>query len=649
MCGIFGWIPSSPYQRGDIPAIADALFSSLAHRGPDDRGWAAFAPDGRLLGTEKAHTASAEYPCALLLGQTRLSIIDLSSAGHQPMHSSDGRYTLVYNGEIYNYLELREELKALGCEFHSDTDSEVLLWALITWGKSCLSRFKGMFAFAFFDSHSGNLFCARDPFGIKPFFWAAQDGGFAFASELPTLLRFPGIARDLDWTAAYNFLLVGREGVGPETMLRDIFQLPPAHYLEINIKNKAQPRIERWWQVSLPEPRRISFADAAVEMRERFLESVRLHLRSDVPLGVALSGGIDSSAVLCAVRRLEPDADLHAFSYVAAENSAISEERWVDMAASAAGATVHKTAPTALEMAADMDDLILKLGEPFNSTGLYAQYRVNKLVRERGVVVLLNGEGGDETLGGYYGYPDERMRSLIGQGHILEAARFLRATTRWPGRDAKHIMLRVAKAWLPGWVEPLGRALAGKTPAPDWLNIDAVRSHSAARFLSRDSGIYNSPDKVRETLANALTWAGLPNLLRYGDRAAMAFSIENRVPFLTADFADFCLSLPEEYLVDRQGCSKAVFREAMRGLVPDAILDRRDKIGFESPEREWLVSLSPWVQETMAAASAGQTMIHTGNALRLWQDTIEGRRSFSGVIWRICVFLRWKSLLNIAE
>ena len=630
-----------------MPGTAQRLFASLAHRGPDDRGWAAFAPDGTALGTEKNPAALAERPCSLLLGQTRLSIIDLSPAGHQPMHTSDGRYTIVYNGEIYNYLELRTELEAGGCVFHSHTDSEVLLNALIRWGKACLSRLTGMFAFAFYDAVRRTVLCARDPFGIKPFFWTRQESGFAFASELPALLRFPGVARRLDWTAVYNFLLVAREGVGAETMLQNVYQLPPAHYLEADFQANEPPRIERWWQVPLPKPRRISFADAAAELRDRFLNSVRLHLRSDVPLGVALSGGIDSSAVLCAVRHLEPDADLHAFSYVATENPAISEARWIDTAARAAGATVHTTMPTAMDMAADMDDLVLKLGEPFSNTGLYAQYRVNKLARDQGIVVLLNGEGGDESLGGYCGYPDERFRSLVGQGHLLRAMRFLRATTHWPDRDVRYILLRVAKAWLPDWLEPLGRALAGQTRNMGWLNMDAMRDLAAVQFRPRAAGVYHSQDKMREALADALTWAGLPNLLRYGDRNAMAFSIENRVPFLTADLVCFCLSLPEEYLVSPQGWTKAVFREAMRGLIPDSILDRRDKIGFESPEREWLTSLSPWIRETLHAVSGGP--IRAPEAWRLWQDMVEGKRPFSGVVWRICSFLHWKTLLNIVE
>ena len=212
MCGIFGWVPSRRQRQDnglvEVSRLAGKLCAALAHRGPDDRGWAAFADSGVLLGAEPPRApASAEGCVSLLLGQTRLSIIDLSPAGHQPFHSPDGRYTLVYNGEIYNYLELRAELEQQGYAFKSRADSEVLLYALAHWGEACLTRLTGMFAFAFFDTKEQTLFLARDFFGIKPLYYAANATSFAFASDIPAMLRFPGASTKVQAQSVYSYLV----------------------------------------------------------------------------------------------------------------------------------------------------------------------------------------------------------------------------------------------------------------------------------------------------------------------------------------------------------------------------------------------------------------------------------------------------------
>ena len=648
MCGIFGIHYFNSPPLAEARQTAETLCTALRHRGPNDYGWNTFSAAGNMLADERSAHGAGHEACALLLGQTRLSIIDLTSAGHQPMSSPDGRYFIVFNGEIYNYKELREELQNSGVVFRTQTDTEVLLQALIRWGESCLQRIIGMFVFAFYDSRLQTLLCARDAFGIKPFYWTQGQQGFCFASELPALLTIPGVSRRLDWNAAFNFLAVGREGVGGETFVGGVFQLPPAYLLRVDLRSGRVAAPERWWRVPLGEATKLTFDEAAEELRRLFLQSVALHMRSDVPVGVALSGGIDSSAVICCIRHLYPDFPLHAFSYIANEDASISEEYWIKLAANCTGAALHTTSPQADFLEKHADEVFCHLNEPFSSSGLMAQYQVNRLAAENGVTVVLNGEGGDETLGGYYGYPDERIRTLLGRGDLAGAVRFFHAISKRPGQDKKHVALRLIKSMLPAWAEPLGRTVAGKPLFPSWLNAPNIKEHAAGKLLSRDSGVYPSPDKVRATLANSLTWAGCPNLLRYGDRCASAFSLENRVPFLTIPLVTFCLSLPEHYLVSMEGETKSVFRKAMRGIVPDVLLDRRDKIGFESPEKIWLCNAPQWVESILETAKHS-ALFNADEVTALWRQVFSEKKRYDSAIWRILSYLRWKTLLRIEE
>ena len=647
MCGIFGWIPSSRTETSQAVRAAGRLGAALAHRGPDDRGWAVFGSDGRLLGTEADSSGLDATAFALLLGHTRLSIIDRSPAGHQPMRSADGRYTLVYNGEIYNYRELRMELERLGVGFQSQTDSEVLLHALIQWGTECLTRLTGMFAFVFFDAEERTLLLGRDFFGIKPLYYHHGSGGFFFASEIPGLLAFPTVSAEPAAQQVYNYLCFGIYDKGGETFFKHIRQVPPGHALHFSFRQDAEPILSPYWKPDLTTRSRLSFEEAAAHLRELFLDSVRLHLRSDVPVGVALSGGIDSSAVACAVRCLQPEAELHAFSFIA-KNSPESEEQWATLVAQHTNATRHIVEVEPHELARDMDDLIRAQGEPFASTSIYAQYRVFRLAGEQGIPVTLDGQGADELLAGYWGYPGERMATLLRKGDMAGAARFFRAKKSWPGCSAKNVLFRTVREFTPDWLMPLALSIIGRSPQPDWLDIQALRREGVSFRLPDERELLypGERDKVRQTLATQIVREGLQQLLRHGDRNAMAHSIESRVPFLTREIAEFCLSLPEEYLIDMNGRTKSVFREAMRGIVPDAVLDRRDKIGFATPERKWLDVLTPWVEETLSAAG-DIPYIAPGAVHKEWKDIKAKANPFDSRVWRWLNYIRWIQIWKI--
>lgn len=629
MCGIAGYWNRSPQKWH--PNL-DAALLKMARRGPDDQG------------SEKMHSFSGE----LGLGHRRLSIIDLSSAGHQPMHSATKRFSVVYNGEIYNFEALRGELEKLGIQFHSRSDTEVLLAAWEQWGLGCLPKLVGMFAFAMADHVRGTLTCVRDAFGIKPFFYSRTDRGLCFASELPAVVALRGTGAALNLQRSYDYLVYGDYDSRPDTFVDGIEQLESGKYLVLDMKTGVIGNPVAWWTPGIRETGSLSFKDAAEQLRGLFLDSVRQHLRSDVPLGAALSGGIDSSAVVCAMRHVEPDAPIHTFSFIA-KGSPVSEEAWVDVVNARVGAQVHKVFVEPDELAADLDDMILAQGEPFGSTSIYAQYRVFKLAKDSGVTVTLDGQGADELLAGYQGYPGKRVHSLLDKFKFAQAGSFLRNWAQWPGRSLSSGVKACIAEYTDGLWYPLYRKLrdliGDKRVRPDWIDAGSLQAQGIrVRFPHQRPEQDLRGRRLMAELAFCCTRRGLPGLLRHGDRNSMRFSVESRVPFLTTGLADFLLSLPEHYLISPQGETKHIFRTAMRGIVPDAILDRRDKIGFATPEKDWLLRLADkaraWLKE-----SDDIFFLDKSRIVEEFEHILSGRTAFSWQAWRWINFYRWYAIV----
>jgi asparagine synthase (glutamine-hydrolysing) len=651
MCGILGF-----WQRNHQPidlAVIQKAAGTIFHRGPDDEGYLLFnlsnervvscggsSSDARLELNSIEQYFDQAFDVAF--GFRRLSILDLSTRGHQPMSSADARYQIVYNGEIYNYLELRRELSGLGHDFHSASDTEVLLAAWEEWGPECLSRLVGMFAFALLDVKESALYLVRDFFGIKPLYYAWTPDGLAFASEIPSILEFSGVSRRVNPEKLYQYLRFGITDDGETTLFADIFQVPPAHFLRLNLRSTDEFTRTRYWGIELKKPMKIAFLDAADKLRELFLDSVRLHLRSDVPLGTALSGGIDSSSIVCAIRYLEPDAALHAFSFIA-EDTGVSEEQFVDIAVEASGAIVHKVHISVDDLVSDLDYLIRVQGEPFGSTSIYAQHRIFRLAKDHGVKVMLDGQGADELLGGYVPYAGARFASLVMKGKLPTALRFLRAVSALPGR--KRVWMHGVYWLLPKFLSSLLRSAAGDVLMPSWLN---KRWFTQRGVRPRFPHLRHRGEYLRGELLSMLTSTNLPMLLRYEDRNSMAYSVESRVPFLTPALVEFILSLPEDYLIANDGTSKAIFREAMRGIVPDDILTRQDKIGFATPESDWLKALRPWIEEQFGESSvAGIPVLSFRQVHKEWQRIIEGNRPFSFQVWRWVNLIVWARAFGV--
>lgn len=635
MCGIFGiYATQAP---AEFEQRIDLTMRSILHRGPDEQMIEQYSvADGTLV-----------------FGHARLSIIDLSPGGSQPKQSDDGRFTLIFNGEIYNYRELRQELQSMGYSFHTNSDTEVLLVCWKVWGDQILSKLCGMFAFSILDRQDQTLTCVRDAFGIKPFFYRVDAQGFMFASEITALLKLSPVKPQLNYQRAYDYLANDSYDDNHETFLAGVYQLLPGHLLKLDLKELSNAVKEGktgsfsvdslpWWQPKITERTDLNFEQAAEQLREMFLTNVRLHLRSDVPLGAALSGGIDSSAVVCAIRKQEPDLPIQTFSYVA-KGSSVDEEGWIDLVNAHVGAISHKVIVDPQDLARDIDDLILAQGEPFGGTSIYAQYRVFKLAKEHGIIVTLDGQGADELLAGYHGYPEARMLSLLERGEMRELVRFVQGWSQWPGRSLPVGVRSAVKQFLP---KNMVRTMQRRKNASSltWLDSNAMQDMGVKVFNDMDIEDAHGR-RLADALRAALKGKGLAALLRHGDRNSMRWSIESRVPFLTQDMAEFVLTLPEHYLISTQGETKHIFRAAMRGIVPDVILDRKDKIGFATPEHDLLKMLGGRALNWTEGAE-NVPFLRPDVMRDLLQKVIAGALPFQLQYWRLLNFCRWLSLIE---
>jgi asparagine synthase (glutamine-hydrolysing) len=559
MCGLCGVVAAGhPPERETVERMLDGL----AHRGPDGRG--VFADDG------------------VCLGHLRLAIIDLSDAGLQPF-SRDG-LQLLHNGEIYNYLELREELRALGREFTTETDTEVLLAAYQEWGERCVERFNGIWAFAIWDPARRALFASRDRFGVKPLYYTLEGGRLAFASE-PWVLG----SRRPNPRAVRDYLEQGWLDHDDETFFAGVRRLPPAH----NLAFDGRLTLRRYWSL---EPQDAP-AEPVEAVRELFLDAVRLQLRSDVPVGTALSGGIDSSAIAVAVaaRGIEHQKTISAYF----EDAGFDERPYARAVVETTGAEAHWVTFTAAELVQNLPAIVRAQGEPFGSTSIAAGWHVMRAAKATGLTVMLDGQGGDELFAGYraaYGY---RIADLLARGEVGELRRELAAFWSRHGSSPLAASGVLARPFLPAAVGAAGRAR---------LKGSATLAHPSIRGLDRlpEANGHPFPDRLRRHLAQTLTRRGLPELLRYEDRNSMAHAIEARVPFLDHRLVEVAYSLDGAQLLAR-GETKAVLRRALADLLPPRVRERQDKLGFVTPEGRFMrEALGDLAAETFASRAFGE-------------------------------------------
>ncbi len=576
MCGIAGVVgPTVTWG----PAFAERALRLQHHRGPDGSGRWSRVPDGTGPQIEFAHN--------------RLAIVDLSPAGAQPMHHAAAGLTIVFNGEIYNDRLLVDRLSGLGHRFRSTCDTEVVLAAYAEWGTRCVDELDGMFAFAVWDEPRSRLFAARDRLGEKPFHyvWDESNRTFAFASEIKALAGLPGVRVEIHDGVLARWARAGSLAAGSETVVRPIRRLEPGHTLTLDWSRGAdasQLATSPFW--TLPSGTRGLGLDAGAERVLDLLSgSVESRLRSDVPVGSSLSGGLDSSAVVCLIHRLRPDTGQATFT-ARMDQAGLDEGRWVDAIVAATGVRNEQVWPRHQDLVEHFDRWCWHLEEPVRSTSPFAQYLVMRLASEHGVVVLLDGQGADEMFGGYVPHRTIRLNELLARRRFVSLAGEVWANRRrglgpFP-ISAKAALARLSPA-LYQRLRPAGPA-SSVVGAGSWRS-DWVDAHPDGAPPERGT--------LDAVLRYELTGGPLQDLLRYGDRNSMAWSREVRQPFLAHGLVELAATLDPALKVSH-GESKRVLRQAVRGLVPDVVVDRTDKLGYQAPLATWLDGpLKPWLEE----------------------------------------------------
>ena len=642
MCGIAGIAASDPVLLEPIGAMTRAL----RHRGPDDEGYA--LGDSRQGGV-RAFSGPDSIPeiqhprlpavipggSDLALGHRRLAIIDLSPGGHGPMSSADGRLWITYNGEIYNYLELRQELRALGHGFRTESDTEVILEAYAAWGRDCLRRFNGMWAFALYDARQKQLFCARDRFGVKPFHYYRDDSLFAFASEIKGLLAHPRVPREPDPASVAGFLARGALDESEQTFVRGVLALPAAHALTLDLRTR-RVSVERYY--GLPEPaERPLAADAFRALLE---DAVRLRLRSDVDVGTCLSGGLDSSSLVALTAKLR-DASagaLHKSFSVVYDDPGLREGPFIDAVIAATGVHGSRTSASSADLLRDAEALAAAQDEPIPSTGPYSHWRVMALAHQAGIKVLLDGQGADETLAGYHYHFGPFLAELAARHGLGRAFREASAGASVTNRSLGFFLGLLAYHALP-WPEALREKTIGRFATHGYLPMDALEPQALAQ-IGRLPGARHVRRVTLESERRAnLVATSLPALLRYEDRNSMAFSIEARTPFLDYRLVEAALALPAAQLI-ADGWTKHILREAMKGVLPESVRLRRDKLGFSTPETRWLTEIAPRVREWLAAPSYVSTLVRP-EMLRGWLALSDAQLARRRGLWRLVSLELW--------
>lgn len=561
MCGFVAIVGRQGFQP-EARRI-ETMCASIRHRGPDDSGL-------YISGT-------------VGLGFRRLSILDLSPAGHQPMTSPDGKVTIVFNGEIYNFIELRQELESLGYRFRSSGDTEVLLHAYLQWGTGCLEHLNGMWAFLILDERRGVVFGSRDRFGMKPLFiWRSADI-VLLASEIKAI-RASGLYQDsLNNPICAEFLIEGRLDESRETFFIGIEQIPAAHAFELHLDG----RYHEWCYWSLETCQELPSKDIATQFAQLFEEAVFLHMRSDVPVGVHLSGGLDSTSIACASARIRSEQGatdpLWAFCYA---DSRFDESAYV-------AETVHQTEAQILTLETnpvslweDLPNVLRFQDEPVHSITAVVGYQLMGLTARSGVKVILNGQGADETIGGYPSYFRDYWFSLLQNGQLTEAWREVSAYATNHDKDSMRLIMDLIRHFVQTQAQKSAfyrrvaaqrrrdRAIAESWTSPDLAQSMPLRNQRLAADLC-------------SVLNRSISRTPLPLYLRVEDRNAMAHSVEARLPFLDYRLISFVLTLPSGWHL-RGPWNKYVLREAMRDRIPESIRSRLDKMGFPTAMDDWL-------------------------------------------------------------
>lgn len=586
LCGVYN-LDGAPVS----PRVVQAMNASLAHRGPDDAGEI-------LINTRTGETTDASGPQVggdgynVGLANRRLAILDLSPAGHQPMIRGD--LVLVYNGEVYNYVELAGELRALGRTFQGSSDTEVILNAYDQWGLDCLAKFNGMFALALWDGRRKRLVLARDRFGIKPLYYYLQAGRLVFGSEIKAVLAHPEVAAEPDRFALFNYLARNYRFVDgrPTSFFDKIRQVEPGCFVLADRRGLTE---RRWYALDPARPAPALTEDEAVEgYRTLLRDAIRIRLRSDVPVAFTLSGGMDSSAVTAiSAQELGPGLPVFSACY---EVEPFDEQKFIAPTVASTKALWTKVFPGPDDLIDTTRAMIAAFDEPVCTVTFYAHWQVMAQVHAQGLKVILNGHGADELTAGYYDHFLHRLADL----HLLgRRAEFEAERQRLIERHGDH-----RAGLLKNYLDLVQRRIPYMT---DYLTAftpyeACLEPEFRAAFAHPKPDSSPFPSILSNRLYNELSHETVPAMLKAEDRVTMAFSIESRLPFLDYRLVEFCFALPNRYKIF-EGLGKHVQRRALRGILPEAVTGRIDKVGFNAPSEIWFRGpLKSRLQEFFAGA-----------------------------------------------
>lgn len=554
------------------PVHLKKMTDAIAHRGPDgERQWS--------NSNDTVH-----------LGHRRLSIIDLSQAAAQPMEFAD-RYQLLHNGEIYNYLEIRSFLLNKGYHFKTQSDSEVILAAYDFWKEKCLQQFDGMFAFAIWDERDKKLFVARDRFGEKPFYYYEDEKHFIFASEMKALWAI-GVDKIIDNKMLLNYITLGhvQNCIDKEqTFFEDIYTLPPAHYLTYIPASNQLSRITRYWTINKELKIDISQSYAIDKFTELLNNSVKRRLRSDVSLGTSLSGGLDSSTIAATINAVQKNNNGHAHAALQTFSAVFpgfkhDESGYIDLLSNTLNLQSHRASPTANELVNEFEKLCYHQEEPFSSSGIYAQYKVFELAKQKQVKVLLDGQGADEILAGYPKYIHWYLQEVLSR-HKLGATQKERSLFRKNNQPFNWDIKNVFAAFLPSHAAmQLEKREYKKTITHPYVHPDFLSMLKHQEWVGIHKPIVT---KLNDILHFHTTEMGLEELLRFADRNSMAHGREVRLPFLNHELVEFVFSLPAQ-LKMHDGWPKYLLRQSMDKKLPPEIVWRKEKVAYEPPQKNWM-------------------------------------------------------------
>ena len=631
MCGISGVISNDNSAKRDILN----LNSLIRHRGPDDEGYTLISSEtGKFVrhsGDDSVNEIKTSYsdisganftPYNVILGHRRLSIIDLSSSGHCPMSNPEGTVWITYNGEIYNYIELREELRQKGFTFKTKSDTEVIINAYICWGINCLEKFNGMWAFAIWDSVNKRLFAARDRFGIKPFYYYHNPDKFIFSSEIKPLLASIKDYR-LNSDVIPFFILYGNRLNEKETYIRNVNSLKASHYL---IFENGKVFTKRYYDVPVKEKNNSLSGELEKELIDLLNDSVSLRFRSDVPVGTCLSGGFDSSSIVSLSDKLNKHS-LNTFSAVWEEKEC-DESVYIDLVNSQFNCIPNKVIPNAGEFEKVFSEINYFQEIPSEGPGLYPQWYVMKEAKNK-VKVLLDGQGGDEVFGGYF-LMGTYLRSLVKDKNFRKILSGFGNYRDFFRRHGTHTFF--------SWIFPDLYSRIAKAGFSKRLSIINKDRFPDKKKSGLDLDI-NPPKKFSDYFSNLsyhyLYNVTIPALLHYEDRSSMAHSIESRVPFLDYRLVEFGINLKPEYLSEN-GVSRPLFRRALKPYLPEEISNRKDKLGFPTPFTKWSrTNLKNYINDTLLSDSLISEYTDKNQLKQNLDNHYSGKIDYGWEIWRL--------------